>query len=299
MSKNIYLSIIILSILCWFALDDLVDDWSEIDGSMENLKVFFTEDLWPPNWEILEPESYPICDSNYDIFCSQAWKGISETIKMAFVATLIGFAISLPLASIAANNLSPLPIALIARTILSGLRSLPSIIWALLFTVAVGLGPFPGVLAMTLYTIGYLGKLQYEAIEGITNEPLEAGMAMGLSRSEQFFYIVIPESSNNLLSQLMFMFEYNVRHGTVLGLVGAGGIGWYIDTNLKFYNYDKVMAFLIVIFIVVVLIDFISMAIRSLFIDEGDVKRPKWWTVLLPPGIAANYYKNFSKYKKE
>ena len=175
--------------------------------------------------------------------------------------------------------------------VLAGLRSLPSIIWALIFTIAIGFGPFPGVLAMTLYTIGYLGKLQYEAIEGIANEPLEASMAMGLTKSERFLFVVIPESSNNLISQLLFMFEYNVRHGTVLGLVGAGGIGQYIDTNLKFFIYDKAMAFLIVIFVVVVIIDILSMVIRSYVTDESDFKRPKWWTVLLPSDAAMSIHR--------
>ena len=209
---------------------------------------------------------------------------------MAFIATVLGFVISLPIASLAANNLYPLPIAMAARVVLAGLRSLPSIIWALIFTIAIGFGPFR-VLAMTLYTIGYLGKLQYEAIEGIANEPLEASMAMGLTRSERFLFVVIPESSNNLISQLLFMFEYNVRHGTVLGLVGAGGIGQYSDTNLKFFVYDKAMAFLIVIFVVVVIIDILSMVIRSYVTDESDFKRPKWWTVLLPSDAAMKIQK--------
>ena len=96
---------------------------------------------------------------------------------------------------------------------------------------------------MTLYTIGYLGKLQYEAMEGVHNAPLESGMAMGLTHSEQLFHVVIPESSNHLLSQLLFMFEYNVRHGAVLGLVGAGGIGMYIDNYINPpFDYNKAFA---------------------------------------------------------
>ena len=214
------------------------------------------------------------------------------TIKMAFVSTLIGFIISVPIASLAANNLVPLPIAIPARIVLAGLRSLPSIIWALLFAIALGFGPLPGILAMTLYTIGYLGKLQYEAMEGIANAPLESAMAMGLTHSERLFHVVIPESSNDLLSQLMFMFEYNVRHGTVLGLVGAGGIGMYIDNYINPpFAYDKAFALLIVVFVVVVIIDLLSMFARSFVTEQGDVKRPKWWTVILPAGMAADFYK--------
>ena len=286
MNKKLLISIIVVLLLTLLAIDDVIGDWSDINGSFENLYIFFTEDLFPPDWSILSAEPNLQCNSEIGFFCSQAWKGISETIQMAFIATVIGFIISLPIASLAANNLYPLPVAMAARVVLAGLRSLPSIIWALIFTIAIGFGPLSGVLAMTLYTIGYLGKLQYEAIEGIANEPLEASMAMGLTKTERFMFVVIPESSNNLISQLLFMFEYNVRHGTILGLVGAGGIGKYIDTNLKFFVYDKAMAFLIVIFVVVVIIDILSMIIRSYVTDESDFKRPKWWSVLLPGDAA-------------
>ena len=297
MNKKLSIIIVFIAFLTFFMIDDLVGDWSKIDSSFENLYIFFTEDMFPPDWSILEAEKGLKCESEFGFFCSQAWKGISETIQMAFVATVVGFVISLPIAGLAANNLCPLPVAMSVRVILAALRSIPSIIWALIFTIAIGFGPLSGVLAMTLYTIGYLGKLQYEAIEGIPNEPLEASLAMGLTRSERFVFVVVPESSNNLISQLLFMFEYNVRHGTVLGLVGAGGIGLYIDTNLKFFNYDKVMAFLIVIFIVVVIIDVLSMIIRSYVTDESDFKRPKWWTVLLPSDAAMKLHRKAQEEK--
>ena len=297
MNKKLSIIIVFIAFLTFFMIDDLVGDWSKIDSSFENLYIFFTEDMFPPDWSILEAEKGLKCEAEFGFFCSQAWKGISETIQMAFVATVVGFVISLPIAGLAANNLCPLPVAMSVRVILAALRSIPSIIWALIFTIAIGFGPLSGVLAMTLYTIGYLGKLQYEAIEGIPNEPLEASLAMGLTRSERFVFVVVPESSNNLISQLLFMFEYNVRHGTVLGLVGAGGIGLYIDTNLKFFNYDKVMAFLIVIFIVVVIIDILSMIIRSYVTDESDFKRPKWWTVLLPSDAAMKLHRKAQEEK--
>ena len=129
-------------------------------------------------------------------------------------------------------------------------------------------------------------------MEGIANSPLESAMAMGLTHSERLFHVVIPEASNDLLSQLLFMFEYNVRHGTVLGLVGAGGIGMYIDNYINPpFDYDKAFALLIVVFVVVVIIDLISMFVRSFVTEQGDFKRPKWWTVILPAGVAADYYK--------
>jgi phosphonate transport system permease protein len=129
--------------------------------------------------------------------------------------------------------------------------------------------------------VGYLGKLQYETFEGMPSDSLEVSKAMGLSHPTIFTSIVIPETGNHLLSQLMFMFEYNVRHGTVIGIVGAGGIGYYINTYLKFLQYDKVLALLILIFLVVVVIDILSLMVRSFVTDEGDVRRPKWLEFLL------------------
>jgi len=127
---------------------------------------------------------------------------------------------------------------------------------------------------MTFYTVGYLGKLQYETIEGLSNDPLDAAKAMGLKNSEMIQRVVIPETANNLISQLFFMFEYNVRHGSVIGIVGAGGIGYYISTYLKFLQYDKVIALLIILFFVVIAIDLISIKARSYFVDDATFKSP-------------------------
>jgi phosphonate transport system permease protein len=269
----IFLAFILVTTYLVFV--DLVDgDWSSLENSLDNLSTFFYESLWPPNWKVIEAQSYPVCERNWDFLCSPAYIGITETLKIAFVATGLGFILGLPLATLASRNLYSDSIAIPFRLLLSAMRTLPSIIWAIFFVILVGLGPISGVLAMTFYTIGYLGKLQYEAIEGLSNDPLDAAKAMGLKNSEIIQRVVIPETANNLISQLFFMFEYNVRHGSVIGIVGAGGIGYYISTYLKFLQYDKVIALLIILFIVVVLIDLISIKARSYFIDNATFKSP-------------------------
>ena len=260
LKRKKYPIILFLIILTtWFVFVDLVDgDWKTLENSLDNLSVFFYESLWPPNWKVLEARSYPVCDRNWDILCSPAYIGIVETLKIAFVSTGLGFILSLPLATLASRNLHRDSVAIPFRFLLSAMRTLPSLIWAIFFVILIGLGPISGVMAMTFYTIGYLGKLQYETIEGLSKDPLDAAKAMGLSNIEIIMRVVIPESANNLISQLLFMFEYNVRHGSVIGIVGAGGIGYYISTYLKFLQYDKVMALLIVLFFVVDLIDLFS-----------------------------------------
>ena len=229
----------------------------------------------------MEARSYPVCDRNWDILCSPAYIGIIETLKIAFVSTGLGFILSIPLATLASRNLNRDSIAIPFRLLLSVMRTLPSLIWAIFFVILIGLGPISGVMAMTFYTIGYLGKLQYETIEGLSKDPLDAAKAMGLTNFEIIMRVVIPESANNLISQLLFMFEYNVRHGSVIGIVGAGGIGYYISTYLKFLQYDKVMALLIVLFFVVVIIDFLSIKARSYFVDDVSFKYPSFFQRIL------------------
>ncbi len=268
-------------LLAWITLNDLVDDWGRLEGGWENLTTFVTESMWPPNWSVLEAQSYPVCEKDIEFFCSVGYLGMVETIKIAFVSTILGFIGALCLSSFAARNLMPMYIALPFRFILAATRSLPSLIWAILFVIVIGLGPLAGVLAMTFYTIGYLGKLQYETFEGMPSDALEVSKAMGLSHTTTFTSVVIPETGNHLLSQLMFMFEYNVRHGTVIGIVGAGGIGYYIDLYMRFLQYDKVLALLIIIFVVVVVIDLMSLMVRSFVTDEGDVRRPTWLRAMI------------------
>ena len=282
MKYRLFGIILFLLFIAWGTLDGLVEgDWGRLEGGLSNLVVFFEESMWPPNWSVLEARSYPVCEEEVGFFCSVGYLGMMETLKIAFVSTVLGFIGAISLSSLAARNLTPLFVSIPVRVFLSAVRSLPSLIWAILFVIVIGFGPLSGVLAMTFYTVGYLGKLQYEVFEGMGNDPLEAGRAMGLSRPSIFFNIVIPENGNHLLSQLMFMFEYNVRHGTVIGIVGAGGVGYYISTYLKFLQYDKVFALLILIFIVVVLIDLLSLMVRSFVNEEGDVRKPTWLTLLM------------------
>ena len=282
MKYRLFGIIFLLLFLAWHTLNSLIEgDWGRLEGGFENLSTFFSESMWPPNWSVLEARSYPVCESDIEFFCSVGYIGMMETIKIAFVATILGFIGALLFSSLAARNLVPLYVAIPVRILLSATRSLPSLIWAILFVIVIGFGPLSGVLAMTFYTVGYLGKLQYETFEGMASDSLEASRAMGLSRSSILLNVVIPENSNHLLSQLMFMFEYNVRHGTVIGIVGAGGIGYYISTYLKFLQYEKVFALLILIFVVVVIIDLLSMMVRSFVNDEGDVRRPTWLNFVL------------------
>ncbi len=266
--RELLLSVSVLIISFWFLLkltSGMIWDWN--------------------GWRVIEPQSYPQCEANrfLQFTCSTAWIGMVETIKIAILATFFGMIFSLPMGLLSSRNLFPQYITYPSRAIVSACRSLPSLIWAIIFVILVGLGPTAGILAMSVYTVGYLGKMQYEAIEGMNSAPLEAATAMGLTKSEISVGVVIPETANYLIAQMIFMFEYNVRSGTVIGIVGAGGIGYYINLYLKFLEYDEVGAYLLIIFLVVMLIDLISIYLRSFFIDESENTKPTWAGVFLPP----------------
>ena len=291
--NKVWLISLTLLFLSLIILNNLVrGDWGDLTGGFANLLKFWNTELWPPEWSLIfdaqsEP---PNCNVEIGFFCSKAYTGMLETLKMAFVATIFGFIGAISLSSFAAKNLVPNYVLVPTRLFMSMTRSLPSIIWAIIFVIVVGIGPLAGVLAMVIYTIGYLGKLQYEEIEGINREPLEAARAMGLNHSEIVSKVVLPESGNTFLSQLLFMFEYNVRHGTVLGLVGAGGIGLHIDRAMELNLYNHVMTYLIVIFVVIVVIDFLSLFIRSFVTDESEVGSPSFLTVLLPASLSQRLF---------
>jgi len=193
-----------------------------------------------------------------------------ETVQMAFVGTIVGIAIALPLSMLAARNLNSKFVYAPIRALLAMLRTFPSILWALLFIIMVGSGTFAGVLAIIMYTIGFISKLQYEAIETIDSDPMDAVGSIGVSKVQLINYVVIPESASHLLSQMLYMFEYNIRQTSILGLVGAGGIGFYIINYIKFFEYGKAAVFMLVVLITVLVIDWISVKIRDKYIIKSQ-----------------------------
>lgn len=207
----------------------------------------------------------------------EVWPALLETIQIAILATAIGFAGSIPVALLATRTLTNPWLAAAGRAIASTVRVMPSILWAILAVLILGFGPLAGVVAMAFYTIGYLSKLQYEAFEGLPRDPQEALRAMGASKMQIARHAILPEASNILRSQLLWMFEYNIRSSTVIGVVGAGGVGRLLSTYLKFFQYDRVLALLLFLLVVVLILDAISYAVRRRYL-ELDVghERPRW-----------------------
>jgi phosphonate transport system permease protein len=226
--------------------------------------VNFVEGI--PNLAIVVKE---MTEVDIKLFETALWSML-ETIQMAFIGTVVGVAISLPLSLLAARNLYGKWIYAPVRSLLAAARTFPSILWAILFVIMVGLGPFAGVLAITMYTIGFVAKLQYEAIETVDSDPIDAISSIGVSKTQLIRFVIIPESASHLLSQILYMFDYNVRQTSILGLVGAGGIGFYIINYIKFFEYGKAAVFMIIVLVSVLIIDFISVKIRDRYIVKSQ-----------------------------
>jgi phosphonate transport system permease protein len=172
--------------------------------------------------------------------------------------------ISLPLALFAAPNTSPNALVHQAtRIVLAALRSVPEIIMGIIFVAAVGFGALPGVLALALHSVGMVGKFYAEAIEHVDPRPLEAARAAGASRFQVITHAVLPQVLPQLADITIYRWEYHFRASAVLGIVGAGGIGFELIAALRIIRYDQVSAILITILLCVIVVDGIGARLRK------------------------------------
>lgn len=187
------------------------------------------------------------------------WQPLLDTIKMSLFGSLLGAICALPLAILAASNLAKFKgISALTKFILSILRTLPTLVIALIATFIFGLGTIAGTVAIFLFTIAYIGKLLYEQIENVNMDAYEAMRSMGLTTIQSFRYAIFPQILPNYLSTALFCFEGNVRHAAILGYVGAGGIGLFLNESLGWRNYGHVGMILILLVITVFIIESIS-----------------------------------------
>lgn len=189
-------------------------------------------------------------------------QGILESMAMTVVATLAGVVLSLPLVFGAAKNIVPRPVYLLSRLILVIFRSLHVVVLAILFVIMFGFGPFAGVLTLTVNTMGFLAKLAAEEIENINEETLEAMRSTGASWLQMIVYGVWPQISARFTGLVIYRADQSFRQSTVIGLVGAGGIGAVLETAMGRYDYRTAGAILLVIIIFVLLGEYGSSAIR-------------------------------------
>jgi len=205
--------------------------------------------MWPPRWSILD----------------RLWGPLLETIHIATLGTLVALVFAIPLAFLAANNTTPSrrfvqPVALL---IIVASRSINSLIWGLLLVTIVGPGALAGILAIALRSIGFIGKLLYEGIEEIDRHPIEALQSTGASRLQIIDFGIVPQVMPTLVAITLFRWDINIRESTVLGLVGAGGIGLLLESALGRLAWPEVSVILIAILVTVILSEWVSARARS------------------------------------
>jgi phosphonate transport system permease protein len=187
-----------------------------------------------------------------------------QTIDIALFGTMVGIVIAIPLALLAATNMTPSRYTYYAaRSIIGFTRAVPDLVWALLFVTAVGLGPFPGGLALGVHSVGMLGRLFAETIEQMDMAPIHALELTGARRIQVFSHGIIPTILPSLLGISLYRLDENIRSSLVLGFVGAGGIGFQLLTAMNLFQYQEVSLLLVIIFVIVLAAERISAALRE------------------------------------
>ena len=216
-------------------------------GSGRDVEVFanvgrFLERLFPPDLTVL----------------SQTGSALIETVRIAFLATFLAMLISLPLSLAAARTMSPRWMVLGGRTLMNGVRTVPSLIWAVLGVAAVGANPRAGVIALTFYSLGYLGKFFADAFESIDMSAARALKRSGASSVQAFQYAVWPAARPLVWSHGLWMLEYNIRSAAIIGYVGAGGLGTLLHSYQEQYEWQRFCGVLCAIFLIVSILDFVG-----------------------------------------
>ena len=187
-----------------------------------------------------------------------------ETIEIAFLGTFIAIVLSIPVGLFSARNLAPnYIIFLLARIVTIFFRAIPEFIMAMILVIAVGFGAIPGVLALGFHTMGFLAKFYAEDIEHVNKGPIEALKSSGASKRQIISFAIIPQIIPSFVANNLYILDRNIRMATMLGIVGAGGIGYELQSSFRMFEYQKVSAIIIIIFITIFLIDHLSSYIRS------------------------------------
>lgn len=237
---------VMLVLYCWRVISDATL-WMFVEDAPQQTATLLSRML-PPNWSYL----------------SVLWRPIWDTINIATLGTLLAILMAVPAAFLAARNTTPHPVfRQLALLVIVGSRSVNSIIWALILVLILGPGVLAGILAIALRSIGFIGKLLYEAIEEIDPKQVEAITATGASGAKVLAYGVVPQILPAFSGISIYRWDINIRESTVVGLVGAGGIGLQLSASMNALRWGNVGVIFVVIFILTLLSEWISARARQ------------------------------------
>ncbi len=248
-------------LLTWFAA---LKVGLTIGGLVENISnISNFPDFWPPDfaWAIGEGTWWWL--PSWDFGNANLPSPLVETFQIAIIASVIGCLAALPVSFLASTVTAPGRISyLLDKSFMNVIRTIPDLFWALLFVAGLGIGPLPGIFALFFFSLSIMAKLLSETIDSVDPGPLEAARATGGSHFPAVRMSVFPQVLPNYVAYALYIFELNIRASTVLGIVGAGGIGRVLEAQRKFFQFDRVMAVVLIIFVIVFTIEQISVALR-------------------------------------
>jgi phosphonate transport system permease protein len=223
-----------------------VNNWTFLITDADNMAVFISDFLKPDFTDL-------------EMFILK----MIETVQIALWGSVLSIIVGVPCGLLSSNNIAPVWIVQPMRRLMDACRAINELVFAILFVAAVGLGPFAGVMALFVHNLGVISKLFSEAVEAIDPRPVEGIRATGASRLQQIIYGVIPQVLPLWSSFSLYRFETLVRSATVLGIVGAGGIGFTFYESFRSFQYDRAAAVIVVVVVVVSVIDIVSSQIRK------------------------------------
>jgi len=235
--------------ITWVAASEQLGIGLDVGGIIEDITrgASILGELLTPNWG----------------FAPKTVEPMLETFRMAIIASVIGCGVALPVAFLASRVTAPnLATYLADRGVLSVVRAIPDFLYAIIFVAAVGIGPLPGIAALVLFNIGVVAKLQSETVDGVDVGPIEAARAGGGARMQTVRWAVLPQVLPNYVAYSLYTFELNIRASTVLGIVGAGGIGRVLLREYKFFNWSNVSVIVVELFLFVFVIELVSITLR-------------------------------------
>lgn len=244
--RRVLIAVVAVAILVWSMSGSEFDTTRMATGLSRGGE--FLREVIPPDWSILP----------------KALQLLIVTVQMAIVGTVFGFALALPVSFFAARtDVIPRPISVTIKTGLNILRAIPSFIYAVLFVYMVGLGPFPGALGIGVGSFVMLAKLFAEALESVHPAPIEAVKAAGGNSLQVFAYAMLPQALPQFLSHTLYAWEINISAATIMGVVGAGGIGQELVSEIHYYAWRRVSTYVLVLVAMVLLADALSYQIRK------------------------------------